>query len=153
MLAGFAVIGLGTRIPPAAAQPAAVPDSFMALSQLLTGRTTLDPRHAALLYQGLLLIDPGLDARTAQLLTFMRDRNAGPEGVQAALEASAPDLAPLPRQIVRAWYTGVVGEGPGALCLTFESSLMHQAVSDRLSPPSLCYGAPGSWSMPPGQGS
>jgi hypothetical protein len=56
----------------------------------------------------------------------------------------------LPRRIVTAWYTGVVGEGARARCITFETSLMHQIVADRLNPPSYCHGVmEAGWTFPP----
>ncbi|WP_229583566.1 sorbitol dehydrogenase family protein [Paracoccus sp. S-4012] len=150
VLAGFAAFGLGAALRPAAAQTIAVPDGFLTLSQFLTGRASLDPHHAALVHEGLSLREPALDTKAEQLLAFMQGRGIGPEVLQGALEDAGSDLASLPPLIVRAWYIGVVGEGPSAFCITFESSLMHQVVADRLMPPSLCYGPPGSWSAPPG---
>jgi hypothetical protein len=54
-------------------------------------------------------------------------------------------LSALPRQIVTAWYTGIVGEDERARCITFETSLMYVVVADRLNPPSYCSGPYGTW--------
>jgi hypothetical protein len=42
-----------------------------------------------------------------------------------------------------------VGEGDKARCLSFETNLSNELVSDKLRPPSYCYGGYGSWSEKP----
>jgi hypothetical protein len=75
----------------------------------------------------------------------MDERKIDPAQLQQALDAEQSLLTAVPRSIVKAWYTGIVGEAERARCITFETSLMHVAVADRLNPPSYCYGSYGSW--------
>jgi len=98
---------------------------------------TLDPALAAEL--------PGFQGDVEALHALIGARGIDPGQLQQTLDAEQSPLAALPRQIVTAWYTGVVGEGGRARCITFETSLMHVIVADHLSPPSYCYGPYGSW--------
>ena len=117
----------------------------MAVSRVLTGRPTLDSDQAARLYEALVADAPGFPADIQALRSFIDERKIDPALLQQALDAEQSLLAAVPRAIVKAWYTGIVGEAGGARCVTFETSLMHVAVADRLNPPSYCYGSYGSW--------
>jgi hypothetical protein len=114
---------------------ATAPEAFLSVSRVITGRATLDPTQADRLYAGL----------SATVASFSTQLNA-----LAAFIASNPCAASqLPRQIATAWYVGVVGAGPVARCVTYETSLMNVVVSDRLKPPSYAYGPYGSWGRNP----
>jgi hypothetical protein len=69
--------------------------------------------------------------------------------LQHVLDNEHSALAALPRKIVTAWYLGVVGDGEKARCITFETSMMNEIVSDKLKPPSYGYGGYGSWAERP----
>lgn len=58
-------------------------------------------------------------------------------------------MAAIPRQIVTAWYVGVVGESTQAQCLAYEQALMSVVTEDKLRPPTYAYGAYGSWQEKP----
>ena len=72
-------------------------------------------------------------------------RKIEPSELQPTLDAEQSPLSALPRKIVTAWYTGIVGEGERARCIMFETSLMYVVVADRLNPPSYCSGPYGTW--------
>jgi hypothetical protein len=83
------------------------------------------------------------------LHVWIADRKIDAGQLQRALDAEGSALAVLPRKIMTAWYIGIVGEGGCARCVTFETSLMHVAVADRLNLPSYCYRPHGSWAEAP----
>jgi hypothetical protein len=150
LLAGLAAACLSTLVPPAVAQPAATsPDAFIAVSRFLTGRSTLDATQAARLQEALVTDIPGFVSDVQALLSLVEQRKIDPGQLQHTLDAEQSALAALPRRIVTAWYTGVVGEGERARCITFETSLMHVSVADRLNPPSYCNGSYGTWAQQP----
>lgn len=124
-------------------------DAFMALSMRLTGRERLDAAVGARLHEALGAEIPRFQADVEELLALVDGRMIDPLRLQSTLDAKHPALAALPRRIVSAWYTGIVGEGERARCIAFETSLMNGIVADHLSPPSYCYGPPGSWSGKP----
>lgn len=147
LLTGLTAAWLVSYVPPVMAQPAdAAPrEAFMAVSRILTGRPTLDPDQAARLYEALAADAPTFAADVQALRSFIEERRIDPAQLQQALDAEQSPLATVPRTIVKAWYTGIVGEAGRARCVTFETSLMFVAVADRLNPPSYCYGSYGSW--------
>ena len=55
----------------------------------------------------------------------------------------------LAADIVRAWYLGKVGDGPGAEVVSYEHSLMYEAVSGALEPRTFCASQPGYWAEKP----
>jgi hypothetical protein len=136
-----------TFVPDAMAQPAADigRGTFLAVSKLLTGRPSLDAGQAGRLYEALTDDDLEFQSRVQALLSWIDRRKIDMGHLQSTLDSEEPGLADLPRRIVSAWYTGVVGEGARARCITFETSLMHVAVADRLNPPSYCHGPHGNW--------
>lgn len=141
-------------VPAAGAQPGVgAPreafDAFMEVSRILTGRQALDPDQAARLHEALMADAPGFAADVQALHSFIDQRKIDPAQLQSVLDAEQSPLTAVPRSIVKAWYTGVVGEAERARCITFETSLMHVAVADRLDPPSYCYGSYGSWTEKP----
>jgi hypothetical protein len=147
LLTGLTVTCLFTYVPWVLAQPsdAAPREAFMAVSRILTGRPILDADQAARLYEALVADAPGFPADVQALRTFIDERKIDPTQLQSTLDAEQSPLTAVPRSIVKAWYTGIVGEAERARCVTFETSLMHVAVADRLNPPSYCYGSYGSW--------
>ncbi|MGE0257811.1 MAG: sugar dehydrogenase complex small subunit [Alphaproteobacteria bacterium] len=151
LLTGIAAACLSSFVPPGAAQPAgdAGPETFLNISKFLTGRSSLDVGQSARLYEALAADLPKFEADIRALLALVVDRRIDAAHLQQILDAENSPLAALPRGIVTAWYTGIVGEGGAARCITFETSLMYQVVADRLRPPSYCYGTHGSWTEPP----
>jgi hypothetical protein len=84
------------------------------------------------------------------LLLLITERKLAIGRLQPTLDTEASRLVSLPRKIVSAWYTGIVGEGERARCVAFETSLMYAVVKDRLTPPSYCHGPHASWASQPG---
>ncbi|WP_046863488.1 sorbitol dehydrogenase family protein [Microvirga massiliensis] len=147
VLTGLTATCLSSFVPVAVAQPSAgAPrDAFLVVSRVLTGRPSLEPDQAARLYEALIADDPGFQASVQALAEMIGQRKIEPSELQPTLDAEHSPLAVLPRKIVTAWYTGVVGEGERARCITFETSLMYVVVADRLNPPSYCSGSYGTW--------
>ena len=154
LLTGIAAAYLSSFVPPAIAQPVSDtgPEIFLNVSTFLTGRSSLDVGQSARLYEALAADIPEFEAEVRALLAFVADRQIDAAHLQQILDTENSPLASLPRKIVTAWYTGVVGEGGAARCVAFETSLMYQVVADRLKPPSYCYGAYGSWMEAPVSG-
>jgi hypothetical protein len=153
LLTGLTAACLTALVAPAAAQVAAHPgeDAFFAASKFLTGRSSLDRMQGARLFDALTASTPRFETDVRALLAFIEDRKLEPERLQQALDAESSPISAVPGKIMTAWYSGIVGEGGSARCIAFETSLMYQAVADRLKPPSYCYGPPGSWSRKPGE--
>jgi hypothetical protein len=147
LMAAYVVSSVQSTV--AQAVDAAPRDAFMAVSRTLTGRSTLEPDQAARLYEALVVEVPTFAADVQALRTFIDERKSDPAQLQQALDAEQSPLAEVPRKIVKAWYTGIVGEAERARCITFETSLMYVAVADHLNPPSYCYGGYGSWMEKP----
>lgn len=142
-----------TLIPRAGAQPqpagSVAPDSFMQVSKILTGQTSLDGALALRLYQALVADDAGFGDQHQRLLAYINDHKADPAQLQQMLDAEKSPLAAVPRRIVSAWYTGIVGEGVRARCIAFETNLLNVLTADKLRPPSYSYGVYGSWAAKP----
>src|SRR6202030_2290384 len=105
----------------------------------------LDPEQASLLYGALIADDPQFAEGVQAMVTILDRRNIDLRQLQHVLDNETSPVAALPRKILTAWYTGIVGEGEKARCITYEAALMNVVVADKLRPPSYCFGAPGSW--------
>ena len=134
-------------IPPAFAAPTAdaAQNAFLSASQILTGHSSLDPDQASLLYNALIADDAQFAEGVQALAKILDQGNIDLLQLQHVLDSENAPVAALPRKIVTAWYTGIVGEGEKARCITYETALMNVIVADKLQPPSYCFGAPGSW--------
>ena len=132
-----------------AGSTAAAPDSFLQVSKLLTGQASLDATLAGRLYRALLADDSGFGDQHQQLLAYIEGHKADPMQLQQMLDAEKSALAPVPRRIATAWYTGIVGEGERAKCIAFETNLLNVLTADKLKPPSYSYGVYGSWATKP----
>lgn len=151
VLAGLLSAYTVTLIPWAAAQPinSNGHGAFLAVSSLLAGRQSLDSGLAARLYDELLTQDAGFAQACIALLALINEQKISPLELQKTLDAGHLALAPLPRKIVTAWFTGIVGIGDHARCLAYENALNAMVVSDVLKPPSYAYGNYGSWEKKP----
>jgi hypothetical protein len=150
VLVGMLATYLGSSFPSAAAAPAGdAGDAFIAASKILTGRGELDSTQSSRLYEAFVAADQQFADKVRALLAFIENRKIDPLRLQQVLDAEHLDFAAVPRQILRAWYVGVVGEGEEARCITFETNLSNVITADQLRPPSYCFGAPGSWTAKP----
>ncbi len=103
-----------------------------------------------------------------ELLAFVQAGGVDVKGLQSRLASERPELAPIPRQLVSAWYLGVVGDVPdepdgedeqnppslvrettGARVVAWEKAMMFVPVAGSLPIPSYCGGATGFWSKAP----
>jgi hypothetical protein len=128
---------------------AASASDFAAVSQFLTGKSTLDAGVQDALFRAFMALDPAFAAKLAKLRTAIAADNITPENLHATLSASDPDLAKVPQEILTGWYLGVAGSGKRALCVTYANDLANAAVADVLSPPSYAYGPCNSWAEKP----
>jgi len=151
VLGGMVGAFAATLIPWALAQPVADAGhgSFVAVSAIIVGKSTLDAALARRLYDALTADDPGFPAAAQALLAAINDRKIDPLQLQQLLDAEKSPLAGVPRKIATAWWLGIVGSGEKARCVAFETALNAQAVSDVLKPPTYAYGAYGSWARKP----
>ena len=151
LLTSLLAASAASVIPPALAAPTtdAAHDAFLAASRILTGRSSLDPDQVSRLYDALLADDSQFAAGVQSLVTLIDQRKVDPLQLQHVLDSEHSTLAALPRKIVTAWYLGVVGEDEKARCVTFETNLTNVIVSEKLKPPSYCYGGYGSWAEKP----
>lgn len=147
MLTGLLAASAASVLPPAFTVPSAhaAEDAFLSASKILTGRSSLDPADGARLYAALTADDPHFAAGIQSLFAILDGRSIDLSQLQHVLDSEHSPVAALPRKIVTAWYTGIVGEGEKARCITYETALMNVVVADKLRPPSYCFGAPGSW--------
>lgn len=123
--------------------------SFLALSAILVGREALDTELATRYYDALSANDPEFPSKVTALLNLINTQHIDPLQLQKTLDEQHQDLATVPRQIVTAWYAGVVAESTGAICLAYELALMSVVTEDKLRPPTYAYGAYGSWQKKP----
>ena len=147
LLTSLLAASAASVIPPAFAVPTgdAAQDAFLSASQILTGQSSLDPGQASLLYSALIADDAQFAGGVQALAKILGQPNIDLLQLQRVLDNENSPVAALPRKIATAWYTGIVGEGEKARCITYETALMNVVVADKLQPPSYCYGAPGSW--------
>jgi hypothetical protein len=151
LLTSLLAASAASVIPPAFAAPAAgaAQDAFVSASKILTGRPSLDAAQASRLYEALVNDDPQFPTGRQALVTLIEQRKIDPLQLQHVLDSENSPVAALPRKIATAWYIGVVGDGEKARCITFETNLTNVIVSDKLKPPSYCYGGYGSWTEKP----
>lgn len=108
-------------------------DTFMTLSQAITGKSGLDRAIGQRLLDALSKATPELPQRMPQLA--------------AALAAGNPSAADqtLALAIMQGWYLGVVDNA----VVTYEEALMYRVVSDTLIVRSYCPNKPGFWAAKP----
>lgn len=123
---------------------------FMALSQLLTGKTDLDPIIGARTLDALCATDPAFATRFAALDTACA--LAHPLDMGAFDESTVgrtPALRATAVEIVRAWYTGTVGTGRDARVLAYRDALMYRPTAGITTVPSYQLGGFGYWVAKP----
>ncbi len=121
----------------------------MAVSAILAGRQTLDAAQTKGLYEALVADDAGFAAAAQALLKLINDRKIDSADLHKVLTDEKSPLAPVPQNIARAWFMGIVGNGDKARVRAYEDALNAQIVQDFLKPPTYAYGAYGSWSKNP----
>ena len=128
-------------------------DAFVALSQRLTGRTSLDAALGRRIYDALAQADGAFAQNVAALNAWLKTHGGVPsDTVTAALQAENPRLAKAVGQVMRAWYLGLIGDRPTMKVVAYERALMFDSVSDVLTIPSYCRDVPFYWSKKPAGG-
>lgn len=86
----------------------------MRVSALLTARDDLPEVQGRVAFEALSARFSDFGAGLSQLAAFMDERGVEPSGLQTALDEAGVGFAWIPRQIVSAWYLGVVGAIDGS---------------------------------------
>lgn len=131
--AGSIALRAFAAAPAGAQETGALLDHFIAVSQALTARTTLDRDVAARLLAALGHDDPAFAEALRQLAAAL---------VQGSLDTRQEALA---LRVLGGWYMGVVD----GQVVTYEQALMFDVVSDVLVIRSYCPEKPGFWATPP----
>ena len=138
-----------TAAADAAQVDATVATNFLALSQSLTQRNTLDPTIARRLYAALAAQDGGFADAAAALTSFVQQHPGTPEAIVAAVSATQPTLVPALHKVISGWYLGVVSDAPDAEVIAYDKALMFVVTGDVTPPPSYCQRAPNYWTSKP----
>lgn len=127
---GAAIAAAGAAGFPATlfAQAPITVEQFLAVSEKLTGKPSLDATVAKTILGG-----------------FLATGN-GP--ALAKLAAGGDDLGPVADAIVGAWYSGLYGTADGDAVATFTEALVWDALTFT-KPWAECGGATGYWADPP----
>ncbi len=129
-------------------------NAFIALSQQLTGRTSLDSTLGKRIYDALAQSDGAFPQNVAALNKWLKSHRGVPSDiVTAALAVENPRLAKTVGDVMRAWYLGLIGEVPATKVVAYERALMFDPVKDVLTIPSYCRDVPFYWVKKPGGGS
>ena len=124
-------------------QTGAAGDSgFLALSRALTDRHGLNPVTAQRIEAALVPSGVRQAGELPKLIALATNSASGKDLLQAASDAGLKDLA---QDIVAAWYTGTVGQGPKAVVVAYQEALMYQPVRDALTVPTYCSYGPLWW--------
>ncbi len=114
-------------------------DSFMKVSSALTGNSGLNPITSERIFLA-------MGGHRREFLGPLESL-AGKVGQSPSAWSEADRT--LAAEIVRAWYLGKVGDGPEAEVVTYEHSLMYEAVAGALEPRTFCASQPGYWAEKP----
>jgi hypothetical protein len=115
---------------------------FARLSSALTGFPPGDPAVAAKLLAA--FATPSRRADVARLARVTSEHTG--EDLDAAIRANGLD--PLAKDLVSAWYSGVVGGGESARLVLYAEALVWSAMTYS-KPMGFCGGPPGYWASPP----
>lgn len=124
-------------------------DAFLKLSHFLTGKTALDGELAKAIHTALLETTPDTQSHIEQLNGFIQQNNTPAKQLQSVLDDAKSPLASTPKQIMKAWYLGIVGEGTKARAVAYEQALMYPPIADVIVMPTYARGVPGYWAAPP----
>jgi len=134
----------------AAAVDHAPENAFLKLSRLLTGHSNLNPQAVERLFGALTSVNPAFTGQTAALADFVHGHGFSTvDTLAAVLDKQDTKLARVLHEIVEAWYSGVVGDGPRAQVIEYRYALMIEPVADVVGPVSYCHAAPFYWASKP----
>jgi len=128
---------------------------FLALSQTLTGRSSLNPGIAARAWADLSTEDSDFPRKSKALAAAMRDANFSDMRKFSDFAAAHTDLQPTAMKIISAWYLGYTGTPSmnstvdDARFVTYAGALMYQPTIDATVIPSYSRGHTNYWFYPP----
>ena len=156
--AGLLAAGFTVRWRPAFARaPMAsavtAPQSFLRLSETLTGMAQPNAMLAQRLYSWLYQQFSGrlesLDSQLSHLSSLLAARpDAQGADFLAALDQQPEPLRDLCQALISGWYLGVV-DSQHPRCIAFENIVSYQLVRGSLLPPSYAPAEPNFWTQPP----
>ncbi|WP_299003698.1 sugar dehydrogenase complex small subunit [uncultured Shewanella sp.] len=117
---------------------------FLTVSERLTETKGLMPVLSTRFYHALKAEYPFFDITLRALATECETANEG--ALASQLSSSSAVTA---KQILCAWYTGMVGKGTHAQVITYRHGLGFNAVDDVLGVRSYCPNKPGFWAIEP----
>ncbi|MDR3519106.1 MAG: sugar dehydrogenase complex small subunit [Azospirillaceae bacterium] len=145
VLAGLAVSFVSFR-PAAAAAIESDGDRFLRISQVLTGKSDLDPTISARTLSALTAHDAGFATRLGTLASTLDATVIPPDAdFDQTPIAAQPALRQTAIEIVSAWYLGVVG----TTVIAYEEALMYRPTRDITAPPATQSSVFGSWATKP----
>lgn len=144
-------------VPAAPTAPAAALDlnRFLHLSQVLTGRPTLDPIIGGRALAALSAEDRRFSAQAGALLQAMTAASFTDMRTFKAFIAGHEALRPVALKIISAWYLGYTGTPAGnsdqddARFVSYAGALMYQPTIDATVVPTYSRGATDYWAAPP----
>jgi fructose 5-dehydrogenase small subunit len=132
----------------AEAASSALRAAFLRLSMFVTGQRDLDQETGARFYAALSHRDPAFAAKIGALITRIDEAKFA--DMDAFLAATPADSALFgtAKQVVSAWYLGIVGEAADAELITYAESLMYRPTRGVLAVPTYGPG-PLAWGDKP----
>ena len=125
-------------------------EKFFWLSQIITKQNNLDEQTSRKIYQ-LIMDEPYGNEHLINVFTRFQQQTIGGNARNIMVRAS--DFSDSEQwfisHLMLTWYTGVYFHDSGHHNVTLKHALMYNKISNFLSPPTYCSGAPGSWKDPP----
>lgn len=125
---------------------------FVRLSEILTGRSDLDPDMARRIY-ALIQLEPYGPQHVTRVYERIRVAAASdPDRARnTVLNPQAFDAGErwFVGHLLVTWYTGVYYHAVGNQRVGFEEALMHRALADMRNPPTVCRDQAGFWARRP----
>ncbi|GAN64079.1 sorbitol dehydrogenase small subunit [Acetobacter indonesiensis NRIC 0313] len=120
--------------------------SFMAVSQRLTDRDTLDANIGTALYMGIVHANPDRKDKIQTLRALMDSSKAATAADLAhAAEKADPALKDVIHEILTGWYRGVADNK----VVVYRSALMFDITKDAVYPKTYATGGPFYWTTKP----
>ncbi|WP_025812065.1 sugar dehydrogenase complex small subunit [Komagataeibacter kakiaceti] len=144
---GLATVALGAKQGLAATvDEDPVAPLFLALSQRLTDRDTLDPQVGHALYAGIIHAVPDRRAQIQNLHALMAGGTfSSASALARAAEHADPVFKDVIHDIMTGWYRGVADQK----VVVYRSALMFDITSDAVYPKTYAAGGPFYWTRTP----
>ncbi|QDH17229.1 sugar dehydrogenase complex small subunit [Swingsia samuiensis] len=125
-------------------EPSTDETAFLAISQTITGHSSLDPILARRLFSAMELTFPDFKEKVRNLHTLLAP-NQSPQDLLAHAGSHRDDLLLLNA----AWYMGSTEDKTNAPMVAYMDALMYQPTQDALPVPTYCFNEPGWWTAAP----